>query len=120
MRPVDIQRIGNELAVKWDDGNESYISLQELRRACPCAGCRGEVDVLGNLHRGPDKNLSSAAFELVRMTRVGTYAIQPHWGDGHGSGIFSFEYLRRVAAGGQSLDQAERKKPPALWMGPVA
>ena len=26
-----------------------------------------------------------------------TYAIQPVWGDGHATGLFSFEYLRQVA-----------------------
>jgi DUF971 family protein len=96
MRPVDIQHIGKELAVKWDDGRESFIPLETLRRACPCAGCKGEVDVLGNLHSGPDRILSPAAFELVQMTLVGTYAIQPHWADGHASGIFSFDYLRHI------------------------
>jgi DUF971 family protein len=28
---------------------------------------------------------------------VGGYAIQPVWADGHATGIFSFDYLRRVA-----------------------
>ena len=97
MRPVDIQHIGNDLAVKWDNGSECFIPLDKLRRACPCAGCQGEVDVMGNLHKGPDRILPPTAFELVRMTTVGTYAIQPLWADGHGSGIFSFEYLRNVA-----------------------
>jgi DUF971 family protein len=98
MRPVDIQHIGNDLAVKWANGSECFISLEKLRRACPCAGCQGEVDVLGNLHKGPDKILPPTAFELVRMTPVGTYAIQPLWADGHASGLFSFDYLRRIAA----------------------
>src|SRR5581483_10976067 len=31
MRPMDIQQIGQELAVKWDDGTESFISLEKLR-----------------------------------------------------------------------------------------
>lgn len=98
MRPVDLQQIGNELAIKWDDGGESFVTLERLRRACPCAGCQGEVDVLGQLHKGPDRPLSSAAFVLRHWTLVGGYGLQPTWGDGHTSGIFSFDYLRRVAA----------------------
>jgi len=94
MRPVDIQQIGEELAVKWDDGNEGYIRLEALRRACPCAGCKGEVDIMGNLHKGPDIKLAAASFQLRRLDWVGTYGIQPVWGDGHSSGIFSFEMLR--------------------------
>ena len=97
MRPVDLQVIGNELAIKWDDGGESFAALERLRRACPCASCQGEVDVLGQLHKGPEKTLSSAAFVLRSWEMVGGYGIQPAWGDGHSSGIFSFDYLRRVA-----------------------
>ncbi|MBE0543570.1 MAG: DUF971 domain-containing protein [Verrucomicrobia bacterium] len=98
MRPLDIQHIGNELAVKWANGEESFIPLEQLRRACPCAGCQGEVDVLGQLHKGPAARLTPAAFVLQHFTMVGTYAIQPVWGDGHTSGLYSFDYLRRVAA----------------------
>ncbi len=97
MRPTDIQRIGEELAVKWDDGGESFIPLEKLRRACPCAGCKGEVDVMGNLYKNPDQPLAPNAFQLLRVEAVGTYAVQPVWGDGHATGIYSFDYLRRVA-----------------------
>src|SRR3989454_8949279 len=48
MRPMDLQPIGDELAIKWDDGSESFISLEKLRRACPCAGCKGEADIMGD------------------------------------------------------------------------
>lgn len=99
MRPVDIQRIGNELAIKWDDGSESFIPLEKLRRACPCAGCQGEVDILGKLHKGPESPLPPTAFELVRVTPVGGYALQPVWADGHASGLYSFDYLKRLGGG---------------------
>jgi DUF971 family protein len=97
MRPSDLQQIGPELAIKWEDGRESFIALEKLRRACPCAGCNGERDIMGNLHKGPDQPLSTQSFQLKRLVTVGGYAIQPVWGDGHASGIFSFEYLRRLA-----------------------
>jgi DUF971 family protein len=98
MRPLDIQHIGTELAVKWDDGAEDFIALEKLRRACPCAGCKGEVDILGNLYINPALPLTAKCFEFVKMLSVGGYAIQPVWADGHNTGIYSFEYLRRVAA----------------------
>jgi len=97
MRPIDIQSIGDELAIKWDDGNESYVKLEKLRRHCPCASCKGEMDIMGNLYKSPDKPLSPAAFKLVRMATVGGYAVQPLWADGHGTGLYSFDYLKRVA-----------------------
>ena len=100
MRPTDIQQVGEELAIKWDDGSESFIALEKLRRACPCAGCKGEVDVMGNLYKNPDQPLTPKAFQLTGIERVGTYAVQPIWADGHATGIYSFDYLRRVAGAG--------------------
>jgi DUF971 family protein len=97
MRPVDIQQIGNELAIKWDDGGENFIPLEKLRRGCPCAGCKGETDILGNVYKNPGKVLTPKAFELVRIVGVGGYAVQPVWADGHSTGIYSFDYLKRVA-----------------------
>ena len=97
MKPVDIQQIGEELAIKWDDGSETFVPLEKLRRYCPCAGCKGEIDVMGNLYKNPDRPLSPEAFQLRGITRVGTYAIQPSWKDRHASGLYSFEYLRKVA-----------------------
>lgn len=97
MRPVDLQIIGTELAVKWDDGTESFIPLATLRRACPCAGCQGEVDALGNLHKGPPKPLDARSFQLLRFRPVGGYAVQPVWADGHDSGLYAFDYLKRLA-----------------------
>ena len=100
MRPTDIQQIGEELAIKWDDGSESFISLEKLRRCCPCAGCKGEVDVMGNLYKNPEQPLTPAAFRLARVEPVGTYGLQPVWADGHSTGIYSFDYLRRAAGPG--------------------
>jgi DUF971 family protein len=97
MRPRDFQIVGNELAIKWDDGGENFISLQALRRACPCAGCKGETDILGNLYKNPESPLTANAFQLVKIINVGSYAIQPVWLDGHATGLFSFEYLRQIA-----------------------
>ena len=98
MRPLDIQHVGEELAVKWDDGSESFISLETLRRSCPCAGCKGEVDIMGNVYKDPDRPLKPEAFRLRRIVQVGGYGVQPFWMDGHSSGIFAYEYLKHVAA----------------------
>jgi len=98
MKPLDIQVIGDELAIKWDDGVESFIGLEALRRGCPCAGCKGETDIMGNLYKNPETALSPRAFHLLRLDRVGGYAIQPAWADGHATGIYSFDYLRRMAS----------------------
>lgn len=97
MRPLDLQQIGDELAIKWENGEESYIPLQKLRRSCPCAGCKGEMDVMGNVYKNPTRPFSPQSFQLVRLERVGGYAVQPIWADGHTTGLFSFDYLKQVA-----------------------
>ena len=97
MQPKDIQQIGNELAIKWPDGDESFAPLEKLRRHCPCAGCKGETDIMGNLYKNPEQPLTPAAFQLVRITGVGGYGLQPVWADGHATGIYTFEHLRQIA-----------------------
>ena len=97
MRPLDVQQIGQELAIKWEDGSESFIRLETLRRHCPCAGCKGEVDIMGNLYKNPDRPLRPEAFLLRKLSPIGGYAIQPTWGDGHATGLFSFDYLKQLA-----------------------
>ncbi len=97
MQPIDIQPVGEELAIKWGDGTESYIPFEKLRRHCPCATCKGETDIMGQLHKGPDQPLSPQAFQLTGLARVGAYAVQIIWADGHSTGLYSFDYLARVA-----------------------
>jgi DUF971 family protein len=96
LEPTNIQQIGDELAIAWNDGTESFLRLEMLRRACPCAACGGEADVLGSVSR-PDVTYTDKSFQLVGFDLVGGYALQPRWADGHSSGIYSFTYLRRLA-----------------------
>lgn len=102
MRPVDVQTIGGELAIKWDDGQETFYPLEQLRRNCPCAGCNGERDIMGNLYKSPDKPLTERSWQLTRVSQVGGYALQPVWADGHSTGLYSFDYLRKLGGLGDS------------------
>ncbi len=101
LTPTNIQQIGDELAIVWDDGVESYLPLEKLRRSCPCAGCGGEPDVLGFIER-PETHYTPESFVLRSCQNVGGYALQPTWGDGHGTGLYTFAFLRRLAG----LEQA--------------
>ena len=97
LEPTNIQQIGDELAIAWSDGTESFLKLEMLRCACPCAACGGEPDVLGNVSsRQRGITYTDQSFELVGFDLVGGYALQPRWADGHSSGIYSFTYLRRL------------------------
>ena len=97
LSPVNIQIIGEEIAIAWNDGTESFIQLESLRRHCPCAQCGGEPDVLGNVER-PTVTYTERSFRLVRFEIVGGYALQPTWVDGHSSGLYTFQYLKRLGA----------------------
>lgn len=92
----DTQVIGNELALRWGDGSEQFILLETLRRACPCAPCAGEVDVMGNLHKGPDQALNAASFQVQQIQMVGGYALQVFWADDHKTGLYSYDLLREL------------------------
>lgn len=95
LEPMNIQQIGDELAIAWNDGTESFLKLELLRRACPCAACGGEPEALGYVSR-PQVTYTNASFQLVGFDWVGGYALQPRWADGHATGIYSFTYLRRL------------------------
>ncbi len=89
------------MALAFGDGTELYLPLPMLRRACPCAVCQGEPDALGRVVR-PQVEHGPRAFELLRFEVVGGYALQLHWGDGHGFGIYAFPYLMKLGALGGS------------------
>lgn len=91
---IDI--IMNELCLRFTDGVEAYLPLDMLRRACPCAKCQGEPDALGRVVR-PHVEHTATSFSLQSIDHVGGYAIQPRWGDGHSTGIYSLTYLRDLA-----------------------
>ncbi|MEP6937390.1 MAG: DUF971 domain-containing protein [Chthoniobacterales bacterium] len=103
LEPTNVQLIGDELAIQWSDGNESYLPLPFLRRACPCAACGGEPDVLGNIER-PNVTYTPHSFQLSGWQLVGGYALQPRWLDGHSTGIYSFQYLRRLQSAATEPD----------------
>jgi DUF971 family protein len=93
---------GKGLEIDWADGHKSAWNFAFLRDACPCATC---VDERKNEGRAPGQPKSKSA-ELLPMYKppakpasaqaVGRYALQFNWLDGHGAGIYSWEYLRRI------------------------
>ena len=94
--PTNIAQIGDELAIAWNDGSETFLGLETLRRNCPCAMCGGEPDVLGRIER-PQVSYTAQSFVLRGWQLVGGYALQPAWEDGHSTGLYTFPYLRRIA-----------------------
>ncbi len=97
MKPTRIDTVNNLLAIAWEDGRDTLVELTRLRQACPCAACKGEANILVAAAPLP-QHYTPASFELRGWQYVGGYAIQPTWGDGHASGIYTFDYLRQLEA----------------------
>ena len=95
LHPLRAEVIGEELALVWSDDRESYLPLEKLRRACPCAACGGEPDVMGNILR-PHVSYGPKSFELRSFRFIGGYALQPTWNDGHDTGLYTFRLLRSL------------------------
>ncbi|HUF61537.1 MAG TPA: DUF971 domain-containing protein [Verrucomicrobiales bacterium] len=94
-RPELIQVIGDEVAIRWDDGSETYYPMAYLRARSPSAETQGERDLLGQVIGGGGLR----SFPGVRVTGwapVGGYAIQFHFSDGHTTGLYSYAYLREI------------------------
>ena len=81
---------GEVVEIDFADGHTSILPNRRLRGYCPCAGCQGHG---GDLHfvEGGNETIDAIA-------EVGNYALSFTWGDGHDSGIYKFEYLRRLCA----------------------
>jgi DUF971 family protein len=81
------------LKIVWEDGREQILSIHALRDNCPCAGCSGERIILHE-YVPPEPNRDTPGrYELKGISPVGSYALQMSWGDGHATGIYTFELL---------------------------
>ena len=97
LQPEHLELVGNFFAFRWNDGQESVIGLEDLRRACPCARCAGEPDVTGAVRMPAQKvEFVPSSFLLRGFEQIGRYAVAFSWGDGHGTGIYSWEMLREL------------------------
>ena len=82
----------NVLSILWSDSHLSYILTKDLRNSCPCATCR-------TAKKGFKKSLPilpSESYNIINSERVGKYALQFKWEDGHRTGIFSYVLLKKL------------------------
>lgn len=79
------------VTVEFADGHRCSFELEELRLACPCAGCRADRDqgrVPWPTPRSPQPlSITDAAF-------VGAWGLSIQWNDGHATGIYPWDALR--------------------------
>lgn len=92
-----------QLEIDWADGRSCVYPLTLLRSMCPCALCK-------NVREEQSKKKSllnilpgnySGQLTVTHAEMVGNYAIRLDWSDQHGSGIYSFQYLREICPPGK-------------------
>lgn len=93
--PADVQLIGSEVAIRWDDGRESFIAFATLRAASPSAEVRGERDIFGQQYGG-EAPRNFAGVGVNGWERIGNYALRFDFSDGHRTGLYHYELLRQL------------------------
>lgn len=94
--PEDLQLIGREIAVRWPDGREDYLPCEFLRAESPSAENIGEKDIFGNQYGGHQGPRVFPGVVVEGWDYQGNYAVRFDFSDGHRTGIYSWEYLRRL------------------------
>lgn len=103
------------LEIEWRDGRRCTYPITLLRSMCPCASCRGLREghgghppaiqsVVPSGQPAPPKKMSlsilpgdyTQPLSAISAELVGNYALRIDWSDKHGSGIYSFKYLREI------------------------
>jgi ATP-binding protein involved in chromosome partitioning len=92
--PLDIAPTedASRLRIRWRDGHTSELEPRQLRLACRCAGCVEEMSDRPLL----DPTTVPAAVHPLAIHYVGRYALRFDWSDGHRTGIYPFDLLRRL------------------------
>ena len=88
---IDVDRT-RAVTISWADGAQAVFPIEELRAACPCAACRSRRD------RGEDAwplPGATAPLAIAEAELVGAWGIAFTWSDGHGTGIYPWDSLRR-------------------------
>lgn len=95
---IDVAR-DEAVTIKFADGEVARFGLESLRTNCPCATCRGLRD------RGEPawpRPSSPVPLRVEHAELHGAWGLAVTWNDGHATGIFPFESLRRWHEGGQA------------------
>jgi len=92
------------LEVSFSDGSRFELPYEFLRVYSPSAEVRGH---------GPGQEvlqIGKKEVDILNLEPVGRYAVQPHFSDGHATGIYSWDYLYEIGVNRVSLWQAYLKR----------
>ena len=96
------------IRIDWKDGHHSEYTVAYLRDECPCASCTGAHGTAPQKtsysQQPKDANpfkMFTPTLKMLHVEEVGAYAVRIDWSDGHNTGIYSFDYLRRICGCGE-------------------
>jgi DUF971 family protein len=81
---------GTRLRIEWRDSHVTELEPRLIRVNCRCAGCVDEYTGRPLL----DAGRVPADVHALAIRRVGRYALQFDWSDGHSTGLYPYELLR--------------------------
>jgi DUF971 family protein len=98
------------IKIDWRDRHRSEYPLEYLRDECPCAGCTGAhgTEPQKTSYSAPSNDpfpMYQPKLKMLNVESVGAYAMRIDWSDGHNTGIYSFDYLRRICPCAQCRTQ---------------
>jgi len=100
-QPVDlVVRRDEGVTITFADGHVAAFNLMELRLGCPCATCRSLRDQGEDTWPRPG---SPTPLRIEDAALHGAWGLNIIWNDGHRTGIFPFEALRRWSDGGPAF-----------------
>lgn len=91
--PEKIEQVSDTvLRIDWSDGHQSLYFADHLRKHCPCALC--EKDRSGDEGKF-EARLNDKATDLKfnNIVKMGRYALEFHYNDGHAAGIYPYGLL---------------------------
>jgi DUF971 family protein len=93
---IEVER-AKGVTLTFVDGYVVSFDLVTLRQGCPCATCRGLRDQGEEVWPRPE---SPTPLRIEDAHLHGAWGLAITWNDGHSTGIFPFELLRRWHEGG--------------------
>lgn len=93
---VEVRNREGELYIQWKDGHESMYPLFGLRKNCPCVECRGGHSKMDSFDKSLFKVEAPQHFEIEGAKQIGNHAIRFYWSDGHNTGMYQWETLRKL------------------------
>lgn len=92
--PQQIQALGgDQLMIVWADNRISLLPNTLLQLNCRCAKC---VDEMTGEVLIKESQIDPSA-KLLEVMRVGNYGVRFRWSKGCESGIYTFDYLEKLA-----------------------